>query len=188
MRPVVLRPGPRESWHDIHCRVEGPAGWDVLLNFEQRWRKQSKLPGLLLNMTTQVRCPWQLLPRRTSLEFPLLLLCRVAAAPSLALAVYPLSAGWISCASPRRHREMRRNGLLTAPVPNWPCESLLPWRQVPNLVFGGAGPQEGDPNAMVSNPSDPESWHVQVRFILKCNLVHYGCYTDMAAATSPFAE
>jgi hypothetical protein len=26
----------------------------VLLNFEQRWRKQSKNPGALLNMTTQV--------------------------------------------------------------------------------------------------------------------------------------
>lgn len=76
--PCCVAPGPRESWHDIHCRVEGPAGWDVLLNFEQRWRKQSKLPGLLLNMTTQVRCLWQLLPRRTSPEFPLLLLCRVA--------------------------------------------------------------------------------------------------------------
>ena len=45
--------GPREPWHDIHCRMEGPAAWDVLLNFEQRWRKQSKKPGLLLNMTTQ---------------------------------------------------------------------------------------------------------------------------------------
>uniref|UniRef100_J3LPF0 Phospholipase D n=1 Tax=Oryza brachyantha TaxID=4533 RepID=J3LPF0_ORYBR len=33
--------GPREPWHDIHCRVEGPAAWDVLDNFEQRWRKQA---------------------------------------------------------------------------------------------------------------------------------------------------
>ncbi|XP_066360994.1 phospholipase D alpha 1-like [Miscanthus floridulus] len=33
---------PRESWHDIHCRVEGPAAWDVLENFEQRWKKQGK--------------------------------------------------------------------------------------------------------------------------------------------------
>ncbi|KAK4365038.1 hypothetical protein RND71_016396 [Anisodus tanguticus] len=32
--------GPREPWHDIHCRIEGPAAWDVLFNFEQRWRKQ----------------------------------------------------------------------------------------------------------------------------------------------------
>ncbi|KAK4774195.1 hypothetical protein SAY87_029214 [Trapa incisa] len=32
--------GPREPWHDVHCRLEGPVAWDVLVNFEQRWRKQ----------------------------------------------------------------------------------------------------------------------------------------------------
>ncbi|TVU31196.1 hypothetical protein EJB05_22874, partial [Eragrostis curvula] len=32
--------GPREPWHDIHSKIEGPAAWDVLHNFEQRWRKQ----------------------------------------------------------------------------------------------------------------------------------------------------
>uniref|UniRef100_A0A452ZS82 phospholipase D n=1 Tax=Aegilops tauschii subsp. strangulata TaxID=200361 RepID=A0A452ZS82_AEGTS len=36
----ISKGGPREPWHDIHCRVEGPAAWDVLDNFEQRWRKQ----------------------------------------------------------------------------------------------------------------------------------------------------
>ncbi|TVU46769.1 hypothetical protein EJB05_06328 [Eragrostis curvula] len=36
----IKKGGPREPWHDIHCRVEGPAAWDVLENFEQRWRKQ----------------------------------------------------------------------------------------------------------------------------------------------------
>ncbi|KAL6878431.1 hypothetical protein ACP4OV_012601 [Aristida adscensionis] len=36
----IRKGGPREPWHDIHCRVEGPAAWDVLDNFEQRWRKQ----------------------------------------------------------------------------------------------------------------------------------------------------
>jgi phosphatidylserine/phosphatidylglycerophosphate/cardiolipin synthase-like enzyme len=50
-----MRAGPRQAWHDIHSRIEGPAAWDALLNFEQRWRKQSKNPGALLNMTTQVR-------------------------------------------------------------------------------------------------------------------------------------
>nr|GME19537.1 phospholipase D alpha 1-like [Ipomoea batatas] len=35
----VNKGGPREPWHDIHCRLEGPAAWDVLYNFEQRWRK-----------------------------------------------------------------------------------------------------------------------------------------------------
>uniref|UniRef100_A0A0D9VUU3 Phospholipase D n=1 Tax=Leersia perrieri TaxID=77586 RepID=A0A0D9VUU3_9ORYZ len=37
----IAKGGPREPWHDIHCRVEGPAAWDVLDNFEQRWRKQA---------------------------------------------------------------------------------------------------------------------------------------------------
>ncbi|MCL4148453.1 UNVERIFIED_CONTAM: hypothetical protein GTU68_052418 [Idotea baltica] len=32
--------GPREPWHDIHCRIEGPATLDLLLNFKQRWQKQ----------------------------------------------------------------------------------------------------------------------------------------------------
>ncbi|KAG9141078.1 hypothetical protein Leryth_001587 [Lithospermum erythrorhizon] len=32
--------GPREPWHDIHSKLEGPIAWDVLYNFEQRWRKQ----------------------------------------------------------------------------------------------------------------------------------------------------
>eukprot|EP00850_Spirogloea_muscicola_P018224 SM000165S02185 [mRNA] locus=s165:68144:71459:+ [translate_table: standard] len=42
--------GPREPWHDIHARVEGPAAWDLLFNFEQRWRKQAgtKLEAELL--------------------------------------------------------------------------------------------------------------------------------------------
>lgn len=36
----IAKGGPREPWHDIHCRLEGPIAWDVLFNFEQRWRKQ----------------------------------------------------------------------------------------------------------------------------------------------------
>lgn len=36
--------GPREGWHDIHCKLEGPIARDVLVNFEQRWRKQAKRP------------------------------------------------------------------------------------------------------------------------------------------------
>lgn len=30
--------GPRQPWHDWHCRIEGHAAYDVLTNFEQRWR------------------------------------------------------------------------------------------------------------------------------------------------------
>ncbi|XP_057516077.1 phospholipase D delta-like isoform X2 [Amaranthus tricolor] len=36
------RKGPREPWHDLHCKIEGPAAYDVLTNFEQRWRKATK--------------------------------------------------------------------------------------------------------------------------------------------------
>ncbi|ONM61199.1 phospholipase D11 [Zea mays] len=34
--------GPRQPWHDLHCRIDGPAAYDVLTNFEQRWRKATK--------------------------------------------------------------------------------------------------------------------------------------------------
>ncbi|KAJ1277577.1 hypothetical protein BS78_04G014900 [Paspalum vaginatum] len=35
--------GPRQPWHDLHCRLDGPAAYDVLTNFEQRWRNATKL-------------------------------------------------------------------------------------------------------------------------------------------------
>nr|XP_009382051.1 PREDICTED: phospholipase D delta-like isoform X4 [Musa acuminata subsp. malaccensis] len=34
--------GPREPWHDLHCKIEGPAAYDVLKNFEQRWKKATQ--------------------------------------------------------------------------------------------------------------------------------------------------
>ncbi|KAF3949156.1 hypothetical protein ACB098_10G058600 [Castanea mollissima] len=37
---------PREPWHDLHCRIDGPAAYDVLTNFEERWRKASQPHGL----------------------------------------------------------------------------------------------------------------------------------------------
>ncbi|CAN1844315.1 Phospholipase D alpha 1 [Linum perenne] len=37
---AITKGGPREPWHDIHSRLEGPIAWDVVYNFEQRWRKQ----------------------------------------------------------------------------------------------------------------------------------------------------
>ncbi|KAL6845379.1 hypothetical protein ACP4OV_024874 [Aristida adscensionis] len=45
----VKKGGPREPWHDIHARLEGPVAWDVLYNFEQRWRKQG-VEDLLVNV------------------------------------------------------------------------------------------------------------------------------------------
>ncbi|KAG6556491.1 hypothetical protein Mapa_001817 [Marchantia paleacea] len=34
--------GPRQPWHDLHCRIDGPAAYDVLTNFEQRWKKATR--------------------------------------------------------------------------------------------------------------------------------------------------
>ncbi|OAY65181.1 Phospholipase D alpha 1 [Ananas comosus] len=48
--------GPREPWHDVHSKLEGPAAWDVLANFEQRWRKQSprEMSDCLLNIRPEI--------------------------------------------------------------------------------------------------------------------------------------
>ncbi|PKA49062.1 Phospholipase D alpha 1 [Apostasia shenzhenica] len=46
----LTKGGPREPWHDVHCRLEGPVAWDVLFNFEQRWRKQGSGDKLLLRL------------------------------------------------------------------------------------------------------------------------------------------
>lgn len=37
---------PREPWHDLHCKIDGPAAYDVLSNFEERWLKASKPFGI----------------------------------------------------------------------------------------------------------------------------------------------
>ncbi|GFP97767.1 phospholipase d beta 1 [Phtheirospermum japonicum] len=36
---------PREPWHDLHSKIDGPAAYDVLRNFEERWLKASKRHG-----------------------------------------------------------------------------------------------------------------------------------------------
>ncbi|KAL2346716.1 hypothetical protein Fmac_000716 [Flemingia macrophylla] len=38
----IKKGGPREPWHDIHCKLEGSIAWDVLSNFQQRWEKQGR--------------------------------------------------------------------------------------------------------------------------------------------------
>ncbi|PON64049.1 Phospholipase D [Trema orientale] len=37
---------PREPWHDLHCQIDGPAAYDILTNFEERWLRASKQSGL----------------------------------------------------------------------------------------------------------------------------------------------
>ncbi|XP_059643049.1 phospholipase D beta 1-like [Cornus florida] len=37
---------PREAWHDLHCRIDGPAAYDILTNFEERWFRASEPHGI----------------------------------------------------------------------------------------------------------------------------------------------
>nr|GEW74308.1 phospholipase D delta [Tanacetum cinerariifolium] len=43
-QPTILAgtKAPRQPWHDLHCKIDGHAAHDVLLNFKQRWRKATK--------------------------------------------------------------------------------------------------------------------------------------------------
>ncbi|KAG5528470.1 hypothetical protein RHGRI_029230 [Rhododendron griersonianum] len=48
---VLLEQGPvvecpREPWHDLHYQIDGPAAYDILTNFEERWSRASKPRGL----------------------------------------------------------------------------------------------------------------------------------------------
>ncbi|KAI5421511.1 Phospholipase D beta 1, variant 3 [Lathyrus oleraceus] len=36
---------PREPWHDLHCKIDGPAAYDILTNFEECWLRAVKLTG-----------------------------------------------------------------------------------------------------------------------------------------------
>ncbi|KAG5060711.1 hypothetical protein JHK87_001740 [Glycine soja] len=31
-----------QPWNDLHCKIEGPVAYDILTNFQQRWRKATK--------------------------------------------------------------------------------------------------------------------------------------------------
>ncbi|XP_058731587.1 phospholipase D delta-like [Vicia villosa] len=43
---------PRQPWHDLHCKIEGPAAYDILTNFEQRTRKAKKWRDFRLRKVT----------------------------------------------------------------------------------------------------------------------------------------
>ncbi|GKV03269.1 hypothetical protein SLEP1_g15603 [Rubroshorea leprosula] len=57
--------GPRLPWHDIHCKIEGPAAWDVMDTFEQRWTFEvrdinwslPKNPDLIRDTSTVMSSP-----------------------------------------------------------------------------------------------------------------------------------
>ncbi|PON58165.1 Phospholipase D family [Trema orientale] len=44
--------GPRQPWHDLHCKIDGPAAYDILTNFEQRWRKAKWRDSRIKKLTT----------------------------------------------------------------------------------------------------------------------------------------
>nr|GEW04037.1 phospholipase D delta [Tanacetum cinerariifolium] len=62
---------PRQPWHDLHCKIDGHAAYDVLLNFEQRWRKAANWTQILIRMARSKvdkllkidRIPWMLSPK-----------------------------------------------------------------------------------------------------------------------------
>ena len=59
-KSVPENQGPREPWHDIHSRVEGPIAHDVFLNFQERWSKQGTKYGHLSeldNRVIDIECP-----------------------------------------------------------------------------------------------------------------------------------
>eukprot|EP00250_Pteridium_aquilinum_P005314 c15429_g1_i1 orf=299-2836(-) len=43
--PKADSTGPRQPWHDLHCKIEGAAAYDVYKNFEQRWKRAAKWHG-----------------------------------------------------------------------------------------------------------------------------------------------
>ena len=39
---VLAKNGPRQPWHDIHARIQGPGTLDLIQNFEERWIGQGR--------------------------------------------------------------------------------------------------------------------------------------------------
>ena len=74
--------GPRQPWHDLHCRIDGAAAYDVLKNFEQRWRKATTMHKHRKddNLIKLQRIPWILSP--------------AAGSPADALRVLPEGDPW----------------------------------------------------------------------------------------------
>ncbi|KAL2346207.1 hypothetical protein Fmac_000207 [Flemingia macrophylla] len=91
--------GPRQPWHDLHCKIEGPAAYDILTNFEQRWRKASK---------------WSELGRKLK------------------------------------------------GVSQWHDDSLIKIDRISWILSPSESIPNDGPELWVSQPDDPQNWHVQV--------------------------
>ncbi|MED6188693.1 hypothetical protein PIB30_088255 [Stylosanthes scabra] len=46
---AIEKGGPREPWHDVHCKLEGPIAWDVYSTFVQRFKKEGTNQSMLLS-------------------------------------------------------------------------------------------------------------------------------------------
>ena len=53
-RSVPPAQGPREPWHDIHSKIEGPIAYDVFINFQERWSKQGGKYGYLVEIDRNI--------------------------------------------------------------------------------------------------------------------------------------
>ena len=42
LKKAKPKEGPRQAWHDIHSKLEGPAAQDIFTNFYERWSKQCR--------------------------------------------------------------------------------------------------------------------------------------------------
>lgn len=70
--------GPRQPWHDLHLRLDGSAAWDVLLNFEQRWRQVTRFKKerlrvhdlRLLHRTPEIAQPTQWAVKEQKVPLP----------------------------------------------------------------------------------------------------------------------
>ena len=45
--PPARSRGPGSTWHDVQCKIEGKAAWDVYRNIMQRWNAANALPDIV---------------------------------------------------------------------------------------------------------------------------------------------
>lgn len=60
---ILRKDQPRQPWQDVHCSIEGPATYDLAMNFIRRWNslQHSYLPNALL--IKRVSIPSDLIPK-----------------------------------------------------------------------------------------------------------------------------